>query len=408
MSFLQLVQREMQGSLPRLLFMSALGGISTAAVLASINAGVQSVNSGHKPSLWAATLFLVALFLFMKTQAYVTITATAEIEGIIHRLRLRIMDQIRRSELLALDSIGRARIVAAVTGDTQVLTQASNMLCFTVQGAVLIFFVSFYVAYLSLAAFVMTFVIVLGAGIMFHMKNHRLSAQKAESAAWERRLFDRLTDFLDGFKEVRLNSARSADLFEDAVDVSRIAANIKIRTQAETFKMIVNSQISMYVLLGAVVFVAPTLSDSLGGVVDLEGDDRAVVRGRRLFRPGAIDSDPAQRQCRGEPHRRIGNHAAGGRPDRGERDRDTEAFREDRNARHHLPLRRQILRRCLQDRTDRLQLCSPASWCSSPAATVRANRRSCACCPGSIRPIPARSRSTGCASTTITAIPIAR
>src|ERR1700724_1523132 len=63
MSFVQLVQREMQGSLPRLLFMSALGGISTAAVLASINAGVQSVNGGNKPSLWAATLFLVALFL---------------------------------------------------------------------------------------------------------------------------------------------------------------------------------------------------------------------------------------------------------------------------------------------------------------------------------------------------------
>ena len=265
MSFLQLVQREMQGSLPRLLFMSALGGISTAAVLASINAGVQSVNNGHKPSLWAATLFLVALFLFMKTQAYVTITATAEIEGIIHRMRLRIMDQIRHSELLALDNIGLARIVASVTGDTQILTQASNMLCFTVQGAVLIFFVSFYVAYLSLAAFVMTFVIVFGAGIMFHLKNRRLSAQKAESAAWERRLFDRLTDFLDGFKEVRLNSARSAELFEDAADVSRVAANIKIRTQAETFKMIVNSQISMYVLLGAVVFVAPTFSDSLGG-----------------------------------------------------------------------------------------------------------------------------------------------
>ena len=48
MSFVQLVQREMQGSLPRLLFMSALGGISTAAVLASINAGVQSVNGGKR------------------------------------------------------------------------------------------------------------------------------------------------------------------------------------------------------------------------------------------------------------------------------------------------------------------------------------------------------------------------
>ena len=81
MSFVQLVRREMQGSLPRLLFMSALGGVSNAAILAAINAGVQSGSTANKPSLWAATLFLVALFLFMKTQVYVTITATAEIEA---------------------------------------------------------------------------------------------------------------------------------------------------------------------------------------------------------------------------------------------------------------------------------------------------------------------------------------
>jgi putative ATP-binding cassette transporter len=261
MSFLQLVRREMHGSMPRLVFMSGLGGISTAAILTAINAGMQ----GGKSNLWSATLFLVALFLFIKTQYYVTITTTAEIESIIHKLRLRVMDQIRRSELLEIERIGRSRIVAAITSDASVLTQASNTLCFTVQGAVLVFFVGLYVAYLSIAAFAITAVVVTTAGMIFHYKNKRLSAEKQESARWERRLFDRLTDFLDGFKEVRLNSDRSADLFSDAVDVSRNAANIKIRSQAETFKMIVSTQFSMYVLLGAVVFVAPQFSDSLGG-----------------------------------------------------------------------------------------------------------------------------------------------
>jgi len=265
MSFLQLVRREMHGSLPKLVIMSSLGGISNACILAAINAGVQDTSSGQKPGLWAAVLFLIALFLFMRTQQYVTITATAEIEAIIHKLRTRLMDLIRHSELLELERVGRARIVAAITSDTAILTQASNMLCFTVQGAVLIFFVGLYIAYLSLATFILTAIIVTGAGAIFHYKNKRLAAQKSESAAWERRLFDRLIDFLDGFKEVRLNRARSADLFDDAVDVSKTAANIKIRTQAETFKMIVITQISMYVLLGAVVFIAPNLSDTLGG-----------------------------------------------------------------------------------------------------------------------------------------------
>jgi putative ATP-binding cassette transporter len=265
MSFIQLVRREMHGSLPKLVFMSGVGGVSNASILAAINAGVQDAGNGQKPGLWAASLFLVALFLFMRSQQFVTITATAEIEAIIHKVRVRLMDQIRHSELLELERIGRARIVAAVTSDTAILTQASNMLCFTVQGAVLVFFVGLYVAYLSLVAFGLAFVIIAGAATMFHYKNRRLSAQKSESAAWERRLFDRLTDFLDGFKEVKLNNARSADLFGDAVEVSKTAANIKIRTQAETFRMIVMSQISMYVLLGAVVFVAPNLSAALGG-----------------------------------------------------------------------------------------------------------------------------------------------
>ncbi len=264
MSFIQLVRREMHGSLPKLVFMSGVGGISNASILAAINAGVQDAGAGQKPGLWAASLFLIALFLFFKSQQFVTITATAEIEAIIHKLRVRLMDMIRHSELLELERIGRSRIVAAVTSDTAVLTQASNMLCFTVQGAVLVFFVGLYVAYLSLTAFALTFVIVTGAGFIFHHKNKRLAAQNGESAAWERRLFDRLVDFLDGFKEVRLNAARSEDLFDDALEVSKTAANIKIRTQAETFKMIVTSQISMYILLGAVVFVAPNLSDTLG------------------------------------------------------------------------------------------------------------------------------------------------
>ena len=195
-----------------------------------------------------------------------TITTTAEIEAIIHKIRLRVMDHIRRSELLSLEAIGRSRIVAAITSDTAVLTQASNMLCFSIQGAVLVFFVAIYVAFLSLAAIVTTIMIIGVAGVIFHYKNRRLAAEKQKSAEWEGRLFDRLTDFLDGFKEVRLNAARSMDLFEDASEVSRTAANIKINSQAETFKLIVTSQISMYVLIGAVVFVAPQFSEALGGL----------------------------------------------------------------------------------------------------------------------------------------------
>src|SRR6201999_3481633 len=116
-------RREMHGSLPRLVFMSGLGGISNAALLAAINNAAQSASDSHKPSLWAAGLFVVALFLFIKTQNYILITSTVEIESILHKLRVRLVDAVRHSELAAMDGIGRARIVASITSDAAVLTQ---------------------------------------------------------------------------------------------------------------------------------------------------------------------------------------------------------------------------------------------------------------------------------------------
>jgi putative ATP-binding cassette transporter len=264
MSFLELVRREMQGSLRRLVFVSALGGVSTASILAAINSGAQAADQGVV-SLWSAALFVVALLLFIKTQHYILITTTAEIEAIVHKLRLRLMDHVRRSELLPLESIGRAQIIAAITRETATLTQASNTLAFTAQGGVLIFFVSVYIAYLSLLAFALAVIIVGVAALVFQAKSRQLAAATHEASNWENRLFDRLIDLLDGFKEVRLNSARSEDLFDDVVEVSRAAANIKIRAQSETFKRMVFLQTSLYGLLGAIAFAVPSLSDTLAG-----------------------------------------------------------------------------------------------------------------------------------------------
>ena len=260
MSFIQLVTRDMHTSLRKVVFMSALGGVSNAAVLAAINAGAAGADQGEKTNFWAVSLFVIALILFLKTQVYVTTTITAEIEAIIHRIRVRLLDHVRRSELLSVERIGRARIVSAITSDAAVLTQASNMLSFSIQAPVLIFFVAVYVAYLSFAAFALSVVIVTFTGTIFHFRSRRLAEERSRAAEQERRLFDRVGDFLDGFKEVRLNAERSKALYDDAFDVSRSAANIKIHAQAETFKQIVSAQSYMYILLGAVVFVAPQFS----------------------------------------------------------------------------------------------------------------------------------------------------
>jgi putative ATP-binding cassette transporter len=265
MTFLQLIRREIHGSLPKLIFVSAVAGVSNAAILTAINAATGDISDSKNPSLWSVALFLASLFLFIKSQLYVTITTTAEVEGIIHKVRLRLLDKIRQSELLTIEGIGRSGIVAVITGDANVLMQASTALCFSTQSLVLVFFIAIYVAYLSFAAFATSILVVGVAAAFVHARNLRLATEKQEVAQREVRLFDRLSDFLDGFKEVRLNAARANDLYDDAVEVSRTAANIKIRTQTETFKQMVTTQTALYVLVGAAVFVVPRLNEALKG-----------------------------------------------------------------------------------------------------------------------------------------------
>src|SRR6188474_342312 len=172
MTFLQLVRREMEGSLGRLVFVSAMGGVSTTALIGAINAGAGAADKGEI-SLWAAGFFIAALLLFIQAQHFILITTTAEIGAIIHKMRVRLLDFVRRSELLPLETIGRAEIVSAITMETSTLTQAANTFAFAAQGALLIFLVAIYVAYLSLIAFILGVIIVGIGAALFHAKSRQ-------------------------------------------------------------------------------------------------------------------------------------------------------------------------------------------------------------------------------------------
>lgn len=262
MSLFQLISRETQSSLPRLVVMAGIAGISNALILAVINTGASATSA--VVNLQSALIFIFALLLYVKTQHYILTTTTIELEATIHRLRLRLMDEVRQSELISLEHIGRSEIIAGITKETTTLSQTATVLVIGAQASVLIFFTSIYVAYLSLTAFALSASIIAIAASLFLSRAQRLKAEMHEALQWENRLFDRLTDMLDGFKEVRLNRGRSDDLFSDTADVSTAAANLKIKTQTDGLKQFVFSQTSFYVVLGAIVFIAPTFSQTLG------------------------------------------------------------------------------------------------------------------------------------------------
>ena len=171
MSFFQLVFRETKASKRKLVIMSAIGGVSNAAILTAINTGAAAADETGHGSLWAATLFLVSLFLFFKTQS--TIDDDHRGDRSDHSQSPYAPDGLPPlSELLAIEEMG----VHGSWRQSRVICDpdpTSNMLSFSIRG-VLIGFVAIYVMSLSFVAFALSLVVVGAAATILHFRSRRL------------------------------------------------------------------------------------------------------------------------------------------------------------------------------------------------------------------------------------------
>src|SRR5688500_14607163 len=98
MRLLELVRKESNVSLRKLLFVAGVAGLSNALVLATINAGATQV-SRHQSTLIVAIAFVLAILVYSAGLQYFMRTAISEVETILDRVRIRLADKVRRFDL---------------------------------------------------------------------------------------------------------------------------------------------------------------------------------------------------------------------------------------------------------------------------------------------------------------------
>lgn len=266
MPFLELIRREAGDSLRRVPWIAALAGLANALVLAVINTAAQHAEDGGAGFRFLA-MFGIALALYVVGQRYIMTTSTREMETVLHRLRCRIADKIRVAELRPMEKIGRSEIYAGVSKASLVLSQAAALIVIGCQAGLLIAFTLIYIGWLSLHAlglFVFCFGLAL-ALYFFEMKEVRSCLQ--ESTEKDNQVFELISGLLDGFKEVKMNRARSDDLYHHVQEVSRSAADLKTRLQAKHAVMYIFTQTTFYILVAAMVFLLPRLEPTYSEVV---------------------------------------------------------------------------------------------------------------------------------------------
>ncbi|MDQ2695193.1 MAG: hypothetical protein M3Z21_07415, partial [Pseudomonadota bacterium] len=266
MKLLELLKSESSLSLRTLVLTAGVSGASSAGILAVIN--VAAANAAvDSQSVRYAAMFAVIMALYILSQKHILAVTASEVEKILDHIRVRIADKARHCNLETLERIGHADVYACVSKDTRSISEAAAIIVLGLQSTILVVFTLLYIAWLSLAAFALCLAFI--CLVISILSRNRKGINELMHAAMDRenRFLDAMTDLLHGFKEVRMNRARSADLHRHAREISAAARDLKIRAEAALNANFIFGQTAFYLLLAAIVFVVPQLSESYSDVV---------------------------------------------------------------------------------------------------------------------------------------------
>jgi putative pyoverdin transport system ATP-binding/permease protein len=240
--------------------------ISLSAMLWIVNSAAKSASIGTV-SMGLLLRFLITIALYAVSQNYVLITASQDVEGLLHRMRIRLFDAVRRADMVTVEHIGRAALNSAVIQETETLARTVPMLVLGAQQVVVLVFLAIYLAWLSPLAFVLTFSF---SGIALAVRFTRMvslgkSMQAAQGA--ELAVFDGLTDLLRGFKEVRMSAPRASGVLSNLRVLSAAARRINTTTKKRWGWEFALFQAMFYSLIGMMVFIVPLFTMSYHTVV---------------------------------------------------------------------------------------------------------------------------------------------
>ncbi len=231
-------------------------GIASSAILAAINQAAQGVAS-YEDITRPFFIFLIALILFVYTRKHSLEQATLVVEEAIRKVRLRVADKIRHSELKFIEGMGKGEIYSHLTQDANLISQSGLTLISSLQAAVVLFFCLLYIVMLSPLAF---FIILTGltvGGALYFQHFNTVSAEILTSIEKETAFFNQLNHILDGFKETRINQTKSNAVFKQLEKIAHETEQIKINTGIKFVTNIMFSRVFGYIMLGAIVFIIP-------------------------------------------------------------------------------------------------------------------------------------------------------
>jgi len=253
----------------RLIVSAGLSGLASTLVLAIVNMAAQEIADGsHDGVDWLlAAVFAGCILVYLVAELYLIGRSTRDIETALHDMRVRLLTLLRGAEPLKLEHFGEARLYESIARGSEAISRNAPYLAMNFRSVIQVLAVAIYIGSISLLALALVVAVIAVAGWKYVGMARMTQARHAEVQQEENRLFESTDDLMDGFKEVRLSSARSRDLGTSFAGLSDRARSVGVDVQIAAFHQSIFGQVAFFFLLGVIVFVVPSYSQTFGAQV---------------------------------------------------------------------------------------------------------------------------------------------
>jgi putative ATP-binding cassette transporter len=243
------------------IFLSSFVGLLTTVIIANVNEAAAAAEK-HESNLlsFLAFAFLILAFIFSIKKATISNVSNSQI--LIHKFKIRVIREVFNANLAILDKVGKVEILQVLGRDAQTISSSLQSLVVFINSVASIVFISLYIAFISFPSFLA--ITLCCAGVLFFGFRHLSKSGGEIYAAWQSEAeTDKLfSDFLYGFKEIKMNAERAKDISYEIVSGSRQSSQAKAASMINTLGFFNYLTTLAYGVLGIIVYVVPVISDS--------------------------------------------------------------------------------------------------------------------------------------------------
>ena len=255
MEFYNFLRKEAKDFDNNIFLVGGFSGVANALLIFVFTTAAGKIGGGGSNILYPA-LAMLCLVAYWASKRYLLKRTTIIVEGVVHRIRLRIADNIRMADLGSFEKIGGAPLYNAISTHTLNISQAATAIINSTTSLIMLILAFLFIYFLSPTAFYIVATTLCLLVILFSSNRKALLAKMDEVSSKDNDFVEGFNDLLMGFKELKMSSAKSEDFMQHCLK-SQAESTQRLKIEAGT---IINSstiiaQCSLYILLAAVLFL---------------------------------------------------------------------------------------------------------------------------------------------------------